>query len=341
MSVSFDNNTFSTEDIVALNRVGTKYGYHATFAINGGDNTKLDFGAGTARRFNPSTRKYEEVSWDAIAGVQQDATSLAASGPWYYLKWPFSHDGSKLDSSDVVYEIGEESYYHNIDASNHYLRLGRPRNVSNVGDAGFSIPLFFGYDEHQLVLGSTKLNGLSLSGSTGDMQVDLTAGAAIRLGAGNHFEEHLKDKPTITGNKTGITLIPSHRSDITSSPITTIFGTPTTSLDVTKYDDGSGTLASIDPNKFANQYIVAYLSINESQVEVQTILHFYGTAQYGTLVEAVSNAGDDIDIPSDSTNGGVILGCFSVDEGTTNLGAEITAGTAVLTQTNKLGQFLY
>jgi len=337
----FDNNTFNTEDMISLNRVGTVYSYHATFDINSGDNTKLDFGAGKARRFNPTTRKYEEVEWDAITGYQQDATSLAASGPWYYLKWPFSHDGSKLDSSDVVYEIGEGQYYNNVDASNSYLRLGRPRNAGGVGVGGFSLPLFFGYDSHQLILGSTRLYGLKLSGSSGDMQVDLASGSVTRLGAGNLFKENIKDLPSVSSPITGITMIPSWRSNIASPPVTTIFGTPTTSLDVNNWDDGTGTLNSLGVNKFANHYIVAYLSVNESQTEVQTILHFYGNTEFGTIAEAVDSVATDIKIPSDSTSGGIILGCFSVEQGVTNLGAALTGGvSAILTETDNLGRFL-
>jgi hypothetical protein len=243
--MELDTNTFTTEDIIRHNGIGTLFEHHATCIINASDNTQLDFGAGKARRFNASTRKYENVEWNAIVEVQQDATSLAASGPWYYLKWPKVHDGSKLDITDITYEIGQGKCYFNADINNDYIRLGRPRNVSNVGIAGFSIPLFFGYDKHLLSLGSTRLYGLALTGSTGDMQVDLEAGALTRLGAGNHFKERFKDIPTISSNITGISMIPSHRSNIASPPVTTIFGTPTTTLDVNNWDDGTGTLNSV------------------------------------------------------------------------------------------------
>jgi hypothetical protein len=54
----------------------------------------------------------------------------------------------------------------------------------------------------------------------------------------------------------------------------------------------------------------------------------------------VANVKNDIKIPDDSTEGGLILGCFSVEQGVTDLGAALAGGTtAVLTETDNLGKF--
>lgn len=333
---NFADNSFTEKDVLNNVKAGCVFGLHPRMTINA-DNTKIDISSGTYRKYNSSTGKIEEFSWDALEGIAQD--HLDKSGPWFYIELPGS-PSTPITSSDVVQtptleKTGGDAF--------SFVQVGRPRNSGGVGVNAFDFPIMYGTDldlvDSLLASGSLLITGCILTGSVGDLALDLTSGKVLRTGAGNKNIFGAANSPEVASNVTSLSFLLAYGN--AAGDTTTFVGAPVTAIDPTNYNNG-GVLTPLTNNtKFVNLFACLYLSTSDGGSEQRTVLLFYGKAEHSSLAGAKLGIKDDFEIPTDSgKKPPAVLGCLSVKKDVVDIGAALAGGTtAFYTKANKFNEF--
>ena len=158
--------------------------------------------------------------------------------------------------------------------------------------------------------------GNNYSGVNATLNIEKTIGNTYREGA----------------NYTNDLTTPNITDDAAINPVTFIyawrdgsgglsFGSPTTTIDVNQYDDGTGTLAILAANKYTNQRIFHFGGTNISFV-------LYGQTIYNSLTEATADAAKEaVEIPADVTEGSSLRSILALKKATVNFTGPLTDGT--------------
>jgi len=123
-------------------------------------------------------------------------------------------------------------------------------------------------------LGSVNASGNVYGANGENLSLDKTSGVIFRIGS-NYAND--KKTPNLFESPAGTALSFRYRYRNASGGFTT--STPVTSVDPEHYDDGTGTLATVDNNKFTIQRIYLYAGSDLTYVT-------YGQSQYASLSDA-------------------------------------------------------
>jgi hypothetical protein len=265
---------------------------------------------------DPDNPSIFEISWDTFSFVNADFLTTEV--------------GTFLGISSNVAIVQQVEDF-DRDQLNYILRVGRISHFNKTNITGtFDFPLIIETDldfaEYVMSRGTIKLKGAELSADGSDLAIAISSGIFCRIGAGDIRERQNFPRSFFLSSPT---FIPAWRD----TDNTALLSSATTQIDTTKYDNGSGTLQTVDDGNYCNVYIYFFPYAN-----TQTIFQIYGHDQHVALQEAVNVAGStDFFVPID-IRGGVLLGCISIRKGETNLTQAIANEEAFITLSNKEGE---
>ena len=220
------------------------------------------------------------------------------------------------------------------------IRLGRLLHGDKVNiSRPYNLPItsWTSFDYAAGHLSAQKFDsGLNVTANGANLSIDISEGYCTRIGAAVDIDslEPIDVNTPYSAQQLTQIIRPVWRGDAAGTY--SVYGTPTTLIDPTKYDNGSGTLQTAAPNTFTNIYIYFFPYRNE-----ETVFHLYGHNDYGSLALAQTAAGtkDDLLIPDDLVSGS-LLACVSVKENTTNLTAAISGGDASILSFDKYSRII-
>ncbi len=284
-------------DIITINADTTKFDI---------TEIKIDF----VDRSDPDPDNHARVPKTFIARTALTADHLTTNvGTWL----GYQEDGTLVQSPT---EFTPEQ-------RNTIVQIGRLGHFGKTVITGtFDFPWIFETSDNWAMeksgYGTELLFGAEVSANGANLKIDRSIGNFIRVGAGS-TRNAINFPQTPAG--TQISMIPAYNSATYEG----ILGSATTDVDVTHYDDRSGTLQDISTDQYANVYILHF----PYKSTVTTML-IYGNKEYNALATAEQGAlNKEYSIPSDIT-GGVIVASISAKKETTDLTAAIAGGTATI-----------
>jgi hypothetical protein len=285
MSISIVGNTlaFSSPTVYGISaniyasNLATGLLHGGIISINVGNTAQFDITSGRGQiHASGSTYTadpqpvFNYVTWPAQTGIT--VTNLATSDTtWLY-----------IDSSGNVQQRTE--YYTDeqiettiiigqlVHPSRTYINLARTNpNVAYATDKQ--------YEQFIRSFGPIKVSGHSISPNGANLKLNRTSGKAFSLGR-NWINN--TDNPSVVSDpaQTDCTFFRYYRG-ITAGSFITVPNQ--TAIDPTKYDDGSGTLATVPGGKYTIQRLFYYPN-------TPTILGvYYGRAEYNSISVAAAN----------------------------------------------------
>lgn len=275
------------------------------------DTTKFDISAGSAYFVNyDNTRTL--ISWTAMSEI---TTSYLASNSQTWVS-VYNNSGTIAVSQSSV----EPTPYER----RSLCILGRLFHVNRtIINKAESVHVLCFFDQLtsdiSMSLGTLRNYGGNVT-TGGTMTISMAACEFTRMGS--NFSV-LPDSPSTCSisAKAPLTFRRAYRS-ATVDEMT--FGTPTTALDPTFYDNGTGTLVSVTSNNYTVQQVYIYpCSGNNYECYV-----LYGQNQYGTMPLANYNLPNFVIPPP--IRGGHLLCSIIFRQDATLLSASITAGLAAI-----------
>lgn len=243
---------------------------------------------------------------------------------------PFTYVGYNISTSVVVQQATPMSR----SALDNVIPIGRlwHRNKTDI-DLAQSMPLVFetshDYAGQLLAFGSLKQSGLELSSNGANKKVDLSTGILEVLGGTSTSRENISNAQPASAAPLSFT--PVHKA-VTTGKV--VFETVTSDVDFDVFDNDSGTLATIAPNKFGIHYF--YIFAFRTTADVFLVR---GGKEYATLDDAKTGLQQDTPpIPLDFASG-FLFSAVIAKKGTTDLAATITAGDAVISSSDRFGSF--
>lgn len=243
---------------------------------------------------------------------------------------PFSFVGYDITAAAIVQQVTPFSRV-NLD---NVIPLGRlwHRNKTNL-DIAQTMPLVFetshDYAGQILAFGALKQTGFGLSANGANKKTDLASGVLEVIGGTSTDREAINIAQPIAAVPLSHT--PVHKAISTGKAV---LETVTDIIDFTKFEDGSGTPATLLPNKFGNHYFCIF--------PFRTVIDAFlirGSVEYATLTAAQDGLiRDAIPVPTDLV-GGICIGVILAKENTTDLAAAITAGNAEFAAADRFGSF--
>lgn len=291
------------------------------FSINGGDNTKLDFAEfrlGKVARTDGIVRFVKTIPSITDVTVPNMATT-----PFSYISYNISTDSLVFSGSQVA----------RIDLGN-IIPLGRVwhRNNSNLDIAQpMQLSVETSHDYAGLIgsFNAFKSNGLLGSTNGANQKINLSNGTFSIIG-GNTLGSREGINTAQPAGGSPLSFTPVRRAVTTSKAI---LETITSDMDFTVFDDGSGTLATLSPNKFG----IHYIGIFPFRSTTDAFL-IRGNAEYSTLSAAQEGLQNGIGSPSDF-DGIFYVVAIIAKENVTDLPSAIDANDASISQSDRFGSF--
>ncbi len=260
--------TVEDDPIREDNQAGTGIYTGGVMSINGSDNTKIDITAGSGivvdHRPDPVSPDIISVAWEAYTSVTVENLSTALTS---YIA---------IDrSGNVVQFAGTVTAQQRRD----YIILGIVVHTTNTVVESVSNFVVAGYGYAQSLvdlsaaIGIINVSGNVFSSNTTNLTLAKTIGESFRLG-GNYTTNAGIPNSIVTGSLTAPSLFKPYQDGSggfqVDSPLTT-------SVDPTKWDDGSGTLATVTANSPWTVQRIYYDPVNDD-----TVVH-YGQDEYKQL----------------------------------------------------------
>ncbi len=226
----------------------------ATGILEGGvvsqaSGTTVDWTSGrgqVADYTNPEVPVITDVPWDAVAGFTP--TNIAIDG----------QTALGYNSSGVLVEVLATAI--TIDDPHDIVFFGTVVHVSSTITGVIAAPGNLGYDGItsfadfiNLVIGPANVDGNIYGPNGANMTIDVIGGNAYILGSNFRTDTTTPDIVTLASD-TALTFIKMYRS--AGAGLSMLYdGAPTTLIDPTQYDDGSGTLQAVGANNWTIQRI--------------------------------------------------------------------------------------
>jgi hypothetical protein len=214
------------------------------------------------------------------------------SPEFIYITWPnYSASATYLTSSqntylyvDVFGVVRQQPNYFTETQYQEAICLGRVThaNYTNITGIGSNVQTTYDSDAQQSefirAFGPLKINGLTVTGQTGSLSINIGAGTSYNLGGFYRYNpDHPSNYPstaTITGS-----MARAYRSG-SGIYLDNNGGAFYTVIDPTKYDDGSGTLQNTGASNWTIQRVFYNPESKRSTV-------YYGQERYTTLLNAL------------------------------------------------------
>tara|TARA_B100000212_G_scaffold261468_1_gene201350 strand:- start:11621 stop:14065 length:2445 start_codon:yes stop_codon:yes gene_type:complete len=169
------------------------------------------------------------------------------------------------------------------------------------------------FAEFARIFGPLKKSGHELSGVAGTLQIARSQGVSFAFG--RNYATDPNNPSFVTDSGQTPALIHRYYQDGSGGFIKdTNSGSGYTTLDIDKYDDGSGTLATLSNNKFSTQRVY-YFPNNPTSIIV-----YYGRQEFDTLDAAnTSIQAEPFTEAKNTANQAIFLGYVIAEKGATDL----------------------
>lgn len=302
------NSLYGISGSIYASNLATGLLYGGIISINAGNTAQFDITAGRGQIVaagstytsgpNPT---FQYVNWPGQTGIT--LTYLATNDTtWVY-----------IDSAGVLNQRTEyytdEQIEENIiigqlvHPSRTFINLARTNpNVAYATDKQ--------YEQFIRSFGPIKISGHTIQPNGANLKLNRTSGTAFSLGR-NWIND--TDNPSVVSDpaQTDCTFFRYYRGATAGTFITV---PNQTAIDPTKYDDGTGTLATVPGGKYTIQRIFYYPN-------TPTLLGvYYGRAEYTSLADAAANINFEnfTEIENTKTNA-IFAGYLLVKSGATDL----------------------
>jgi hypothetical protein len=300
--------------------------YGGLVTINAGNSAAFDITAGAGYIVSTGATYTSEpspvitrVSWTAKTGVTLSGLT-AQDTTWIY----FDSSGN-LQQQSSYYTDDQIQSTIAIGALVHPTRsyISLARSIPNVSYATDKQ-----YEQFIRAFGPMKVSGHTIQASGTDNSLNRTSGTAFILGR-NYSSDPNNPSVVSDAAKTDADIWRYYRGATAGSFVTV---TGFTGIDPTRFDNGSGTLATVSPSTPFTIQRVFFFPNTPNVLGV-----YYGRAQYASLADAANNIHleDFTEITNTATNA-VFVASVLVKYNVTNLSTSITAGDARIIQA---GQF--
>ena len=275
-----------------------------SFTITAGDGVILDFNKESAAAKPHPELKH--ISWAAQTIVVSDLDALNASDKqtWIYV--------------DELGVVNQQSVPFTNTQYNFALPIGAVIHNSGVATFAKSFPrTAYGqqnqFGEFARLFGPMKKEGLEVLPIVGTTQLQRSSGVSFAPGINYSIDPN--NPSFVTDAAQNPCVIHKYYQDGAGDFIRdTNGGVGYTTIDNTLYDDGSGTLATLNNNKYSIQRVY-YFPNNPSLLIV-----YYGRNQYDTLDAANTNLSSEPFTESPNTaNQAVFLGYLLMEKGASDL----------------------
>ena len=295
-----------------------------TGVLNGGgtlvpnaDTTKFDITDGQGYLVdltNPNIPTYNEVTWSGKTGITPTFASSINSRIYIDVNGDVQQQLADFSCQDMRQKIV----------------IGVVTTQDTVNVSGLT-------DESHDVAGSYLTSDMSLFldvMSSGNLISPNGANLSLNRGAGETYQQNI--------NRDIDALCPNIQTDSPSTLLTFnriysngsggfILELGQTTLNVDQFDDGSGTLQTLSPNRFQNQYVY-YLAGSGLHVAQ------YGEKEYQTIDDAKAEAKLVVPSPLGGLPPAQLRAIITVKKGVTDLAAAVTGAVdAFITPTGKFG----
>jgi len=293
--------------------------------VNGGDPTKFDISAGYGyivdKYTNPGNVTQTLVNWTSKTAVTPVWNSL----PSIFIG---------IDSSGNV--VIQNADFSPLQLTTTF-RIGRVFTLDGINIASaLYLPIFCWENPLEVILGNSigqvlKISGNIVTENGNNLKLDKTLGVSVRHGA-NAINEPLSPHTPTTPIFSPVYFVPVYIS-ATGGIIPQAV---TSDLNPTQWDDLSGTLQTVPPNKYTTQ-IMKFYPYNSTA----TIFVGYGQKLYSTLTDAIDDLSRYVTnklYEPEGIEGAINLCTITFREDVTDLAAAILAGEAKIVNCNKYGQ---
>lgn len=294
--------------------------------INGGDNTKIDISAGTgfyADNFtDPLNPVRIKVSWTDF--VAQDVPLI--------LSMPLTSFALELSSGSAVVITKTDQF--TASERRDFVTLGVAVHTGmTVIDSIISM-YRYALDERQLLedmfsaIGSVNIRGGNVYSGNSNLTIKKTAGSTFDIGVNYDDSIPARKSPNISIDPilNPVSFFYNYQDGSGGFTITA----PLTDIDPEQFDDGSGTLASVQANRFT---IKPIWFIPKTNV---TVVH-YGQVEYSTLAGAQSALNTQVFVSNPGLETTSFRGWLIVKKGVTDLTAAVAAGDALFIVAGRFG----
>lgn len=209
-----------------------------------------------------------------------------------YITWPnYSASATYLTSSQNTYLyvdtagiVRQQPNYFTETQYQEAICLGRVThaNYTNITGIGSNVQTTYDSDAQQSefirAFGPLKINGLTVTGQTGTLHINIGSGTSYNLGGFYRFNADHPSNYSSTATVTG-SMARAYRSG-SGIYLDNNGGAFYTAIDPTKYDDGSGTLQNTGTGNWTIQRVFYNPESKRSTV-------YYGQSRYTTLLNAL------------------------------------------------------
>lgn len=262
-------------------------------SINSTDSSKIDVaqgtglivtttGGGSGSTSNPSTT-VSAVSWSAKTSITLQNISTSD------ITWIYIDSSGSVNQQDTAFT--DNQYQTHI-----ILGIVLHPNRSSVSLARTFPLVSFGvtnqYDDYIRILGPAKISGHKISGVSGQLKLNRSAGTAYVFGA--NYQSSASNPNHITESSQSNCVLWRYYRDV-SNPTGFSIQYNQSILNPGKYDNGSGTLQNVGSSEWSIQRVF-YIPNNTNTLHL-----YYGIDKYSTKSEAIEAVQDEDFTESDLT----------------------------------------
>ena len=252
------------------------------------------------------------------AGYNQEINPI-----YTYVTWGnYSASAVYITSSQTTYiyvdnlgVIHQQPNYFTEQQYQEAICLGRVvhANYTNITGIGSNVQTTYDSDSQQSefirIFGPLKVNGLTLTGQTGSLRINVGAGTSYNLGG---FYDQNAEHPSGYNSSATVTasMARAYRSG-SGIYLNNNGGAFFTEIDPTKYDDGTGTLNSVSPGQYSIQRVF-YNPVSKRC----TI--YYGQTVYNSIAAAQTNLLTDPFVEGEFTAKSLVFVGYIIVKGNAN-----------------------
>ena len=277
-------------------------------SINAGNSASFDITAGRGQIHTSGSTYTADplptlnyVNWSAQSGITlnylatNDTTWIYIDGNGQIQQRTEYYTDEQLESTIIIGQL--------IHPTRTYINLARTNpNVAYATDKQ--------YEQFIRAFGPIKISGHSISPNGANLKLNRTSGKAFSLG--RNWINNTDDPSVVSdGARTDCIFYRYYRGATAGTFITV---PNQTEIDPTKYDDGTGILATVPGGKYTIQRIFYYPN-NTPLLGV-----YYGRAQYTSIADAAANINLEDFTEIENTRTNAIFAAYLIVKGTaTNL----------------------
>ena len=294
--------------------------------LEGGISTGLLYGGVVS--YSGSTINVSKGS--AIVNNLNASTGSEVSPNFTYVQWPaYSQVATYLTSSQNTYiyvddsgVIHQQPTYFTSTQYAHSIPLGRVThaNYTSITGAGSNVQTTYDSDQQQnsfiRAFGPIKINGLTLAPKVSGMQISIGSGETYNLG-GFYSQDPNHPSSYVSNAFPTASIARAYRSG-SNIVLDNNGGSFYTTIDSTKWDDGTGTLNSMASGDWQIQRVFV------NPVTGRTVIYYgqYGT--YTTLLNALQYLATDPFVEGEFTAKSLVFVGYIVLKGNTSNLADTT-----------------